>query len=73
MNRLIIVGNGFDLAHGLKTSYADFIDWYFKKVVEQLKIRREKLEEQKVMAESNNNFTNVKMDDYFSKLKNENA
>lgn len=52
MNRLIIVGNGFDLAHGLKTSYADFIDWYFKKVVEQLKIRREKLEEQKETLEN---------------------
>lgn len=22
MNRLVIIGNGFDLAHGLKTSYA---------------------------------------------------
>lgn len=28
MNRLIIVGNGFDLAHGLKTTYKDFIFWY---------------------------------------------
>lgn len=25
MNRLVIVGNGFDLAHGLKTSYEDFL------------------------------------------------
>ena len=31
MNRIILVGNGFDLAHGLKTSYADFIDWYWDK------------------------------------------
>lgn len=31
MNRLIIIGNGFDLAHGLKTSYADFLLWYLKK------------------------------------------
>ena len=30
MNRLIIVGNGFDLAHGLPTGYCDFIDWYWK-------------------------------------------
>lgn len=29
MNRLVIIGNGFDLAHGLKTSYMDFIDWYW--------------------------------------------
>jgi hypothetical protein len=28
MNRLILVGNGFDLAHGFKTSYKDFIIWY---------------------------------------------
>lgn len=31
MNRLIIVGNGFDLAHGLKTSYEDFLLWLLKK------------------------------------------
>lgn len=29
MNRIILIGNGFDLAHGLKTSYADFINWYW--------------------------------------------
>lgn len=28
MNRLILIGNGFDLAHGLKTCYKDFIYWY---------------------------------------------
>ena len=30
MNRLVIIGNGFDLAHGLPTSYKDFIDDYWK-------------------------------------------
>lgn len=30
MNRLIIIGNGFDLAHGLKTSYHDFVLDYLK-------------------------------------------
>ena len=30
MNRLVLIGNGFDLAHGLKTSYADFFYWYWK-------------------------------------------
>lgn len=34
MNRIVIVGNGFDLAHGVKTSYKDFIEWYFGEVVE---------------------------------------
>lgn len=33
MNRLVLIGNGFDLAHGLKTSYADFIDWYWEQRV----------------------------------------
>ncbi|MBR3729969.1 MAG: hypothetical protein IKN08_03535 [Bacteroidales bacterium] len=37
MNRIILLGNGFDLAHGLKTSYADFIDWYWDKRVFELK------------------------------------
>lgn len=35
MNRIILIGNGFDLAHGLKTSYNHFIDWYW----EQLKLK----------------------------------
>ena len=47
MNRLIIVGNGFDLAHGVKTSYKDFIEWYFGEVVEKLKTKKVELEVQK--------------------------
>jgi hypothetical protein len=35
MNRLILIGNGFDLAHGLKTSYKDFIHGYLRKAYEQ--------------------------------------
>ena len=34
MNRLIIIGNGFDLAHGLKTSYCDFLDDYLKNALD---------------------------------------
>jgi len=30
MNRLIIIGNGFDLAHELKTSYRDFINDFWE-------------------------------------------
>ncbi|MFW2135979.1 AbiH family protein [Chryseobacterium sp. TY4] len=30
MNRLVLIGNGFDLAHGMKTSYHDFILNYLK-------------------------------------------
>jgi len=36
MNRLVIIGNGFDLAHGLPTRYEDFINWYWDKRVERL-------------------------------------
>lgn len=32
MNRLVIIGNGFDLAHGLPTRYKDFIDDYWTSV-----------------------------------------
>lgn len=30
MNRLVIIGNGFDLAHGLPTSYCHFIDDFWR-------------------------------------------
>lgn len=36
MNRLIIIGNGFDLAHNLKTRYSDFIDFLWKKEAEKI-------------------------------------
>jgi len=35
MNRLILIGNGFDLAHGLRTSYKDFIFWYLDECFNQ--------------------------------------
>ncbi|NNV53960.1 AbiH family protein [Limnovirga soli] len=34
-NKLILIGNGFDLAHGLKTSYKDYLDWYLSKAFQQ--------------------------------------
>jgi hypothetical protein len=33
MNRIYIIGNGFDLSHGLPTSYQDFIEFLIKKEV----------------------------------------
>lgn len=36
MNRIILIGNGFDLAHGLKTSYIDFIKSYWAVRLTQL-------------------------------------
>lgn len=41
MNRIVLIGNGFDLAHGLKTSYADFINWYWEKWMNKLFVRSE--------------------------------
>jgi hypothetical protein len=32
MNRLVIIGNGFDLAHGLPTSYKHFIDDIWRQI-----------------------------------------
>lgn len=37
MNRLVIIGNGFDLAHGLPTSYKDFIDDFWKNFKDKCK------------------------------------
>lgn len=36
MNRIIIIGNGFDLAHNLKTGYKDFINDYWAVVEEKV-------------------------------------
>lgn len=33
-NRLLVLGNGFDLACGLNSTYADFFAWRFKKILE---------------------------------------
>lgn len=37
MNRIILIGNGFDLAHGLPTRYEDFINWYWEKWLHDLR------------------------------------
>lgn len=36
MNKLVIIGNGFDLAHGMKTRYQDFILWYLNDIFTKL-------------------------------------
>jgi hypothetical protein len=33
MRKIILIGNGFDLAHGMETSYVHFIEWYLKNVI----------------------------------------
>ncbi|MDR0538773.1 MAG: bacteriophage abortive infection AbiH family protein [Tannerellaceae bacterium] len=36
MNRIILIGNGFDLAHGLKTGYKDFINWFEEQTIKNI-------------------------------------
>ena len=45
-NRIIIIGNGFDLAHGLKTSYSNFIDWLWNKKREEINAKIKKRDEE---------------------------
>jgi hypothetical protein len=33
MNKIYLIGNGFDLAHGFKTKYSDFLLWFVNKTV----------------------------------------
>lgn len=45
MNRLVLIGNGFDLAHGLKTKYEHFIDWYWEAWGNRLMVEKKYKEE----------------------------
>ncbi len=45
MNRLILVGNGFDLAKGLESSYQHFIDWMWKNIIDKYIKKRQQLYE----------------------------
>lgn len=40
MYNVVLIGNGFDLAHGLKTRYFDFILWYLNKAFKTLSVQR---------------------------------
>lgn len=55
MNRLILVGNGFDLAHGLRTSYKDFMEFYLLKVFLQLVRNNYHYEDPLIYISSKNN------------------
>ena len=37
MNRIILIGNGFDLAHNLNTKYEHFIENFWRKTIDSLK------------------------------------
>ncbi len=41
MNRIVLIGNGFDLAHGMPTSYRDFILFYLNKCLNEANSKME--------------------------------
>lgn len=43
MNRIILIGNGFDLAHGMKTSYKDFINDYWINIISDISSATERV------------------------------
>lgn len=59
MNRLVIIGNGFDMAHGLKTSYMDFINWYWNKRIDAFAGNTKKVSEDCLCKLSIKDGTNV--------------
>ncbi len=44
MNRIVLIGNGFDLAHDLPTRYEDFISWYWDEWLNTLKLCHQQIE-----------------------------
>lgn len=50
MNRIILVGNGFDLAHGLSTSYKSFIEWYWDQWLYRLRTSHYKVEKDELCS-----------------------
>ena len=48
MNRIVLIGNGFDLAHNLPTRYEDFINWYWDEWLNTLKLCHKQTESDKL-------------------------
>jgi len=63
LKRIILIGNGFDLAHGLKTSYGDFMTWFW---VEQVKrINDTESKDWKTVSKGENAYKIYQKDDFF--------
>lgn len=65
VNRLIIVGNGFDLAHGLKSSFKDFIYDYSLKTIKRVLLE---LRHDDVLISINANAQFTDAENYLDKL-----
>lgn len=73
MNRLIIIGNGFDLAHGYKTSYSDFLEDYLSNVLTVLFTEKEYEDEliklNRTSIKFSEDFQNIfSLEDIFNKI-----
>lgn len=53
MNRIVLIGNGFDLAHGLKTSYQDFINWYWEQKAQLFLYHPDQIDDMLVSIKTN--------------------
>lgn len=58
MNRIILIGNGFDLAHKLDTRYCDFIDYLWKNIIDGLK---KKIDQNTTNYEDENKLFSLKL------------
>lgn len=50
MNRIILIGNGFDLAHGLPTRYEDFINWYWERRLIDFALNHSKIDASDILC-----------------------
>lgn len=58
INRIIIIGNGFDLAHGLKSSFKDFIYYYSYKTIKTV-LSDSKFDDPLISINTDANFNNA--------------
>lgn len=75
-NQLLIIGNGFDLACGLKSRYKDFFKWRFEqlfgKKVDPNDVINELLKDSDVIGPSNNNYYSKFYDFWYGYYRNVN-
>lgn len=57
-NRLILIGNGFDIAHGHKTKFEDFILDYLANTIKTFLIQNNKYEDELVILNFKNSYLN---------------
>jgi len=77
INRLVLIGNGFDIANGLKSKYSDFIDNYWNSIIPSVHSKiGKKFENEFIVIHKVNHFDRSielqKFKSYFKKGKSEN-